>query len=79
MAPGVSSASLVNSPPFGRPFIRAEFEIQGQPNPTLDAGRPKIEADSVLNIVDGRHPVLDILEPQGTFVPNDAAVGGEAG
>jgi DNA mismatch repair protein MutS len=25
----------------------------------------------VLNITDGRHPVLDIIEPQGTFVPND--------
>jgi len=44
-----------------------------------DYRRPKIEADAVLNIVDGRHPVLDILEPQGTFVPNDAAAGGEAG
>ena len=27
--------------------------------------------EPILNIVDGRHPVLDILEPQGTFVPND--------
>jgi predicted permease len=42
--PGVASASLINSAPFGRMFIRDEFEIEGQPKPTLDAGRPKIEA-----------------------------------
>jgi predicted permease len=40
--PGVKSASLVNSPPFGRMFIRDVFEIEGRPNPTLDAGRPKV-------------------------------------
>src|SRR5690606_4700630 len=38
--PGVQSASLVNSAPFGRMFIRDSFEIEGQPKPTLDAGRP---------------------------------------
>ena len=42
--PGVRSASVVNSPPFGMMFIRDEFEIEGQPKPTLDAGRPKIDA-----------------------------------
>ena len=42
--PGVTSASLINSAPFGRMFIRGEFGIEGQPTPTLDAGRPKIEA-----------------------------------
>ena len=42
--PGVTSASLINSAPFGRMFIRGEFGIEGQPKPTLDAGRPKIEA-----------------------------------
>ena len=42
--PGVSSASLINSAPLGMPFIRGEFEIEGQPPPTLDAGRPKVEA-----------------------------------
>jgi DNA mismatch repair protein MutS len=41
--------------------------------------RPTIVGESVLEIVDGRHPVLDITEPQGTFVPNDVACGGEAG
>ncbi|MBP85232.1 MAG: DNA mismatch repair protein MutS [Planctomycetaceae bacterium] len=34
--------------------------------------RPKLSEEPVLNIIDGRHPVLDIIEPQGTFVPNDA-------
>ena len=43
--PGVTSASLVNSAPFGRMFIRDEFGIEGQPKPTLDVGRPKIDAD----------------------------------
>lgn len=43
--PGVKSASVINSAPFGMMFIRDEFEIEGQPKPTLDAGRPKIDAD----------------------------------
>jgi predicted permease len=42
--PGVKSASLINSVPFGMMFIRLDFEIEGQPRPTLDAGTPKIEA-----------------------------------
>ncbi len=42
--PGVKSASVINSAPFGMMFIRDEFEIEGQPKPTLDAGRPKIDA-----------------------------------
>ena len=33
--------------------------------------RPRLVQEPVLNIRDGRHPVLDIVEPQGTFVPND--------
>jgi predicted permease len=41
----VTSASLVNSAPFGMMFIRDEFGIEGQPKPTLDAGRPKIDAN----------------------------------
>ena len=41
--------------------------------------RPAISADNVLHIKDGRHPVLDVIEPQGTFVPNDTVAGGEAG
>ena len=43
--PGVKSASLVNSAPFGMMFIRDEFAIEGQPTPTLDAGKPKIDAN----------------------------------
>ena len=42
--PGVKSASLINSAPFGRMFIRDHFEIEGQPKPDLSAGRPKIDA-----------------------------------
>jgi hypothetical protein len=42
--PGVSSASLIGSPPFGRPFIQDDFWFEGQPKPTLDAGQPKINA-----------------------------------
>lgn len=34
--------------------------------------RPQISAEPVLEIVEGRHPVLDITEPDGTFVPNGA-------
>jgi putative ABC transport system permease protein len=43
--PGVTSASVINSAPFGRMFIRDAFEIEGQPKPKIDAGRPKIAAD----------------------------------
>jgi len=42
--PGVKSASLINSAPFDMMFIRGDFGIEGQPKPTLDAGRPKIDA-----------------------------------
>jgi predicted permease len=41
--PGVTSASLINSMPFGRMFIQGDFEIEGQPPPALAAGTPKIE------------------------------------
>ena len=33
--------------------------------------RPELSADPIIDIVEGRHPVLDIREPEGTFVPND--------
>jgi DNA mismatch repair protein MutS len=33
--------------------------------------RPTVVAESILEIEFGRHPVLDITEPDGTFVPND--------
>jgi DNA mismatch repair protein MutS len=37
--------------------------------------RPEIVEEPTLRIIDGRHPVLDIIEPEGTFVPNDTIVG----
>jgi predicted permease len=40
--PGVKSASVINSVPFGMMFIQGDFEIEGQPKPTLDVGIPKI-------------------------------------
>src|SRR6185369_1508367 len=42
--PGVTSASVINSMPFGRMFIQGDFDIEGQPKPKLFAGTPKIEA-----------------------------------
>jgi DNA mismatch repair protein MutS len=41
--------------------------------------RPTMVDEPVLRIVDGRHPVLDLTEPDGTFVPNDTIAGGEQG
>ena len=42
--PGVKSASLINSAPFGMMFIQTDFDVEGQPKPTLFAGTPKIDA-----------------------------------
>ena len=36
--------------------------------------RPTLVKEPILHIVDGRHPVLDALEPAGTFVPNDTVM-----
>jgi predicted permease len=41
--PGVTSASLINSMPFGRMFIQGDFDVEGQPKSALFAGTPKIE------------------------------------
>jgi DNA mismatch repair protein MutS len=41
--------------------------------------RPVLSPDPVLDIRDGRHPVLDQILPPGTFVPNDTAFGPDAG
>jgi DNA mismatch repair protein MutS len=41
--------------------------------------RPVLVDEPVLDIKDGRHPVLDVILPSGTFVPNDAAFGPDAG
>ena len=42
--PGVTSASLINSAPFGMMFIQDDFGVEGQPKPGFSAGTPKIEA-----------------------------------
>jgi len=41
--------------------------------------RPMLVEEPVLDIQDGRHPVLEQLLPPGTFVPNDCSFGAEAG
>ena len=41
--------------------------------------RPELDEQSVLHVEDGRHPVLDVLEPQGSFVPNDVISDDEQG
>lgn len=37
--------------------------------------RPELSGDPVLDIQEGRHPVLDRLMPAGEFVPNDILLG----
>nr|WP_240490314.1 DNA mismatch repair protein MutS [Planctopirus hydrillae] len=41
--------------------------------------RPEIASEPVLEIRQGRHPVLDQLLPTGGFVPNDIRLGGSNG
>jgi DNA mismatch repair protein MutS len=41
--------------------------------------RPEVVAEPILDIRDGRHPVLDIVEPDGTFVPNDTRADPDSG
>jgi len=41
--------------------------------------RPQVTAENVLTIRDGRHPVLDISQPEGEFVPNDTLASSEEG
>ncbi|MEM7477971.1 MAG: DNA mismatch repair protein MutS [Planctomycetota bacterium] len=40
---------------------------------------PEICDSSDLEIIEGRHPVLDYLSAKGTFVPNDCRLGGKDG
>lgn len=42
--PGVTTASLINSVPFGRFYIQLDFTIEGFPTSTRSAGIPKIDA-----------------------------------
>jgi DNA mismatch repair protein MutS len=41
--------------------------------------RPQMVTDSTLMIEEGRHPVLDVMQPLGVFVPNGTSVDEEAG
>ena len=41
--------------------------------------RPEITEDHSLMIVEGRHPVLDLIQPTGAFVPNDTAIDEDVG
>ena len=41
--------------------------------------RPEPVDEPVIDIREGRHPVLDALEPDGTFVPNDTQTGPDDG
>jgi DNA mismatch repair protein MutS len=41
--------------------------------------RPELVEEPILEICEGRHPVLDRLQPTGQFVPNDVLVGEETG
>ncbi|MEX2114684.1 MAG: DNA mismatch repair protein MutS, partial [Pirellulales bacterium] len=41
--------------------------------------RPTLVEEPVLQIIDGRHPVLDARIAEGSFVPNDTACGPEEG
>jgi DNA mismatch repair protein MutS len=41
--------------------------------------RPELDDGPVLEVREGRHPVLDQTLPPGTFVPNDCSMGPEAG
>jgi DNA mismatch repair protein MutS len=41
--------------------------------------RPELADAPVLEILEGRHPVLDQALPPGTFVPNDVSMGPDAG
>ncbi len=41
--------------------------------------RPQLVEQTMLEIVDGRHPVLDLVNPQGTFVPNDTVADNQQG
>ena len=41
--------------------------------------RPEVTPDAVLDIREGRHPVLDRLQPSGEFVPNDVRLGAADG
>ncbi len=41
--------------------------------------KPQLIDSDELEIIEGRHPVLDANMPKGTFVPNDCVLGNESG
>ena len=41
--------------------------------------RPSMVEDSTIQIIEGRHPVLDIAQPLGVFIPNDTRIDEESG
>ena len=41
--------------------------------------RPVLTTEPILEIHEGRHPVLDRLQPTGQFVPNDVLLGAQTG
>ena len=41
--------------------------------------RPEMTREPVFDVREGRHPVLDHLQPSGEFVPNDLRMGGSQG
>ncbi len=73
--PGVKSASLINSPPFGMMFIQGDFEIEGQPKPTLMAGQPKIDAGYFKTMGIGLLAGRDFTATDTAAAPKVAIVG----
>lgn len=45
---------------------------------TRGYSKPVLEVSSILQIRDGRHPVVEAWLPDGSFVPNDLLLGGES-
>ncbi len=61
--------------------VLAEIDVlAGLTTLAISAGycRPEITLDPILDIREGRHPVLDRLKPSGEFVPNDVRIGASA-
>ncbi|MBC8113835.1 MAG: DNA mismatch repair protein MutS, partial [Candidatus Saccharimonas sp.] len=57
--------------------VLAEIDVlAGLATLAISAGycRPEITLDPLLDIREGRHPVLDRLKPTGEFVPNDVRI-----
>jgi hypothetical protein len=72
--PGVKSASLINSVPFGMMFIRGDFDIEGQPKPALAAAHRR--STRAISRPWGFRCWLDASSPQGdtAAAPNVAIV-----